>query len=86
MTTDSRQAQGLLAIVVLGPLIFALGALFAMIMGAAAGWAGDLIFPDVFANLSALFWEERVPAWQIGAMLGFIVGFLRVSHPRQKRK
>ena len=65
--------------------MFAIGALIAMVFGAAAGWAGGLIFPEVFVNFSALLWEEPVPAWQIGAMLGFIAGFLRVSQRPRRR-
>ena len=76
---DTRKIKGFFALVLLGPVLIAIGALVAMVLGAAAGWAGGLIFPAVFANMSALLWEDPVPAWQIGAMLGFLAGFLRIS-------
>ncbi|RJY09338.1 hypothetical protein [Aurantiacibacter aquimixticola] len=59
------------------PLLAALLALVLMVMGAAAGWLAGLVFPQVFANLSDMLFGKEVPAWQIGAMFGFIGGFFR---------
>lgn len=69
-----------LAIIVgllLVPLAAALSALVLMVLGAAAGWLGGLVFPQVFANMSQMLFGDAVPAWQIGAMFGFIGGFFR---------
>ena len=73
-----------LGLVLAGPVIFAVVALLAMIFGAAAGWLGGLIFPQVFARLTDVIFGEPIPAWQFGAMLGFIAGFLRASIPNRK--
>ncbi|KLE31326.1 hypothetical protein AAW01_06830 [Aurantiacibacter gangjinensis] len=76
--------KGFVGLVLFGPLVIAVMAILAMIMGAGAGWIAGLIFPQVFENLSDLVFTEEVPAWQIGAMLGFIATFLRVSFPRRR--
>ena len=73
-----------LAGVALLPIIAAIGALIAMVLGAAAGWLGGLIFPQVFERLSTLLFGEAAPAWQIGAMFGFVAGFLRASLPKRR--
>ena len=59
------------------PLVAALSALVLMVLGAAAGWLGGLVFPQVFENMSQMLFGKAVPAWQIGAMFGFIGGFFR---------
>ena len=68
---------GFLVAILLAPLVAAVGALVLMVMGAAAGWLAGLVFPDVFDNMSDMLFGEAVPAWQIGAMFGFIGGFFR---------
>ncbi len=82
----SRSSKGaaLAAVVIAGPLLFAIVALMAMLFGAAAGWLAGLIFPQVFDRLTALIFGDPIPAWQFGAMLGFIGGFLRASIPNRK--
>ena len=77
---------GLLAATVLIPLVAAVGALILMVLGAAAGWLGGLVFPDVFINLSEMLFGKQVPAWQIGAMFGFIGGFFRSFGTRRKSR
>ncbi|NNC58647.1 MAG: hypothetical protein HKO05_01495 [Erythrobacter sp.] len=77
---------GLLVAVVLVPLVAALGALVLMVLGAAAGWLAGLVFPQVFANLSDMAFGKAVPAWQIGAMLGFVGGFFRSFGNRRSNK
>ena len=82
--SNSNKGAVVIGAVVLGPLLFAIGALIAMLFGAAAGWLGGLIFPQVFAKMTALVFGEAIPAWQFGAMLGFVAGFLRASLPKKK--
>ena len=77
---------GLVAAVILVPLVAAIGALILMLLGAAAGWLGGLVFPEVFANLSDMLFGKPVPAWQIGAMFGFIGGFFRSFGNRRTKK
>ena len=76
---------GLLVAAVLVPLVAALGALVLMVLGAAAGWLAGLVFPQVFANLSDMLFGKPVPAWQIGAMFGFIGGFFRSFGNRKSK-
>ncbi len=83
-TSNPNKLVGLIALTVVGPFVFAVAAVIALLLGAAAGWAGGLIFPEVFANLAELVFDKPVPAWQIGAMLGFVAGFLRVSVPKRR--
>ena len=33
---------------------------------------------------ATLFFGEAIPAWQLGAMLGFLATFLRASFPKRK--
>ncbi|MEN3971614.1 hypothetical protein WJS89_02920 [Sphingomicrobium sp. XHP0235] len=80
----NRNPGAVFAAVALLPVVAAVGALIAMVLGAAAGWIGGLIFPQVFDRLSTLLFGEVAPAWQIGAMFGFIAGFLRASAPRRR--
>jgi len=74
-----------LALLLVGPVVVAAIALLSLLFGAVAGWIGGLIFPQVFANLSDLVFGKEVPAWQIGAMLGFVAAFLRSSFRPNKR-
>lgn len=83
MASSGRGAT-FIGIALFGPVIFAVVALIAMLMGAAAGWVGGLIFPQVFERLTTLIFGEAIPAWQLGAMLGFVGGFLRASLPNRK--
>ena len=80
----SRKGRAFLGFILLGPVVFAIVALLAMLMGAAAGWLGGLIFPQVFTRLTELVFGEAIPAWQLGAMLGFVAGFLRASLPNRR--
>ena len=57
--------------------LVALSAVVLMAMGAIAGWLAGVIFPQVFDALATAIFDRAVPAWQIGAMLGFVGGFLR---------
>ncbi|NNC53336.1 MAG: hypothetical protein HKO08_09895 [Erythrobacter sp.] len=81
---ESSRGAALFGIVLVGPILFAIVALIAMLFGAAAGWLGGIIFPQVFDRLTALIFGEAIPAWQLGAMLGFVGGFLRASIPNRK--
>ena len=83
-TRSGSRLAGLAGLVFLGPVIFAVVALIAMLFGAAAGWFGGLIFPEVFRRMTALIFGEAIPAWQFGAMLGFVAGFLRASLPKSR--
>lgn len=84
--TAMEKLIGLLAAVVLVPLVAAVGAVILMLLGAAAGWLGGWVFPEVFANLSDMLFGKQVPAWQIGAMFGFIGGFFRSFGNRRNKK
>ena len=75
-TRNGRLAGALLGALAL-PVLIAIAAVVTLVLGAAAGWAGGWIFPQVFERLSKLVFDEVIPAWQIGAMLGFVAGFLR---------
>ena len=68
-----------LGLLLVGPVVIAAVAVLALVFGAAAGWIGGVIFPNVFERLAKLVFGEAVPAWQLGAMLGFVAGFLRAS-------
>ncbi|WP_435418855.1 hypothetical protein WAB17_04675 [Parerythrobacter aurantius] len=80
MTRSKLQTIGIFLIA--APVVSAVYPLLTLLFGAVAGLIGGLIFPQVFDNLSQLVFGKAVPAWQIGAMLGFVGGFLRaaVSH------
>ena len=80
----SQAGKAFIGFVVLGPVLFAIVALLAMLFGAAAGWLGGLIFPQVFDRLTSLVFGDPIPAWQFGAMLGFVAGFLRASIPNRR--
>ena len=80
----TNKGGAVLGLVMLMPIIAAVGALIAMVMGAAAGWIGGLIFPQVFERMATMLFGEAAPAWQIGAMFGFIAGFLRASAPKRR--
>ncbi|MBX7459035.1 hypothetical protein K3152_12315 [Qipengyuania sp. 1NDH17] len=71
-------------LVLFGPVIIAVVSVLAMLFGAAAGWLAGLIFPQVFERLTTLIFGEEIPAWQLGAMLGFIATFLRTSFPNRR--
>ena len=76
--------RGFLAIVVLAPVFIAVTALVALVAGAAAGWAGEAVFPEVFSRITGAVFGEPIPGWQFGAMLAFVGAFLRVSIPARK--
>ena len=81
------QASGsskFVGLVLFGPVIIAVVSVLAMLFGAAAGWLAGLIFPQVFERLTTLIFGEEIPAWQLGAMLGFIATFLRTSFPNRR--
>ncbi|MBY6015553.1 hypothetical protein KUV75_11650 [Qipengyuania gaetbuli] len=82
--SEVNRGAGLVGLVLLGPVFIAIVSLVAMLFGAAAGWAGGLIFPQVFDRLTTLIFGEAIPAWQLGAMLGFLATFLRASFPKRK--
>lgn len=84
MSTDTKPSRGLIGFLLLGPIVFATVAVLAMLFGAAAGWLGEFIFPQVFERLTALVFGEAIPGWQFGAMLGFVGGFLRASLPKHR--
>ena len=71
-------------LVLFGPVIIAVVSVLAMLFGAAAGWLAGLIFPQVFERLTTLIFGDAIPAWQLGAMLGFIATFLRTSFPNRR--
>ena len=75
-----------LALLLVGPIFVAVVAVLSLFLGAVAGWVGDRIFPEVFANLSELVFGKEIPGWQIGAMLGFVAAFLRSSFRPSGRK
>ncbi|QZD87291.1 hypothetical protein [Qipengyuania psychrotolerans] len=81
---QASKGAALIGFVLAGPILFAIVSLLAMLFGAAAGWLGGLIFPQVFSRLTGAIFGEAIPAWQFGAMLGFVAGFLRASIPNRK--
>ena len=73
-----------IALILFGPIFVAALSVMAMLFGAAAGWLAGLIFPQVFERLTSLIFGDPIPAWQLGAMLGFIATFLRASFPKSR--
>ena len=82
----ARASRGgtLIGLIVFGPVLVAFLSVLAMLFGAAAGWLAGWIFPQVFERLTTLVFGEPIPAWQLGAMLGFIATFLRASFPKNR--
>lgn len=68
----------LLAIVAFAVVLF-LGILAGTALGALAGWVVGLVFSDTMIRLATMIGQPDMPAWQIGAILGFVGGFFRSS-------
>lgn len=61
-------------------VILAFGlALVATVVGAFTGWIVGLMFPGTLSLLSEAMLDKTIPAWQLGAMLGFVGSFFRSS-------
>ena len=67
----------LLVPVLVASLWIAVMSLLMLIVGALSALVGAWAFPQVFEDLSDLLFGRQVPAWQIGAMLGFVGSFFR---------
>lgn len=67
----------------LGALLLAVllfvGALLGTLGGAFAGWTVGLLFPGTLALVSTTIFGSVIPAWQLGAALGFVGSFLSTS-------
>lgn len=77
MSSASTGAQvlGALALIVLA--IF-LVPLLGILVGAFAGWVVGLFFPGTVGLVgSAIAGGATLPAWQVGAILGFVGGFFK---------
>ena len=78
------QKLGFLAVGTMAALAWiALAAVILMVLGAVAGLVAGWVFPQVFDTMAMAAFGKSVPPWQIGAMLGFVGGFLR---PRTYKK
>ena len=70
--------QAVLAILLAAVLLVVaclIGTATGAVIGAIVGWA----FPGTLATLSTALLGSVVPAWQLGASLGFVGGFFRSS-------
>lgn len=65
-------AVGVAALIV---IVAVLGTVF----GAIGGWIVGLMFDETLAKLATAIGLEGTPAWQLGAMLGFVGGFFKSS-------
>lgn len=62
---------GLLAAFFLAPLL-------GIAVGAFAGWVVGLVFPETIGILATIMTGGvTMPAWQVGAILGFVGGFFK---------
>jgi len=66
------------AILVFAALIF-LAPLIGIACGAFGGWVVGHFYPDTLSLISAKLFGEPIPAWQLGAALGFVGGFFKAS-------
>ena len=82
--SEASRGSKFIGLVLFGPILVAILSVMAMLFGAAAGWLAGLIFPQVFERLTTLIFGEGIPAWQLGAMLGFLATFLRASFPKNR--
>jgi membrane protein YqaA with SNARE-associated domain len=62
------------------PALLVLLALLGTIFGAIGGWIVGLFFDETLAKLAMAIGLEGTPAWQLGAMLGFVGGFFKSSN------
>ena len=81
---ETGRGSTFIGLVLFGPILVAILSVIAMVFGAAAGWAAGLIFPQVFERLTTLIFGDPIPAWHLGAMLGFIATFLRASFSKSR--
>jgi hypothetical protein len=77
-------------IIIAGGLVAGLGLVFIGVLlgtmfGALAGWVVGLVFDQTLARVAMMLGVPGTPAWQLGAMLGFLGGFFR-SHLRESSK
>ena len=72
-----------LAVTVLGALgvgfMLFVGSILGTVFGAFGGWFVGLLFDETLALVANVFGVPGTPPWQLGAMLGFVGGFLRTS-------
>lgn len=68
-----------IALFVLAAVLFLIAPLIGIVVGAFAGMVVGWVFDDTMALLAKLIGAPGTPAWQLGAMLGFVAGFFRSS-------
>ena len=56
-----------------------LASILGTVFGAMGGWFVGLLFDETLVLVADMFGISGTPAWQLGAILGFVGGFLRTS-------
>ena len=74
---------GLIA-VAMAVLIFA-APLWGVFLGAFCGWIVGYVFDETFAMWRVYFGLQQFVPWQIGAMLGFVGGFLKAPQTNNSK-
>ena len=72
MLDTAASILGVILLLFVWPIVAVLG-------GSFAGWIVGLVFPSTFELSLARFSLDSFQPWQIGAILGFIGGFLKTS-------
>lgn len=73
-------AIGIVLGLMLAAFLILLSPLIGISLGAFAGWVVGFFFPGTIGLVgSAITGGVVIPAWQVGAMLGFVGGFFK-SH------
>lgn len=74
----STNFLSIVGMAVLTALAFFAGPLVGILLGAFAGWVVGLFFPGTLSLIGAAITASTVvPAWQVGAILGFVGGFFK---------
>lgn len=75
----SEALGGIVAIIAAFALIFFMPVI-GVLLGAFSGWAVGVFFTEtIMTTLSGFGFSASVSMWQLGATLGFIGGFFRIS-------
>jgi len=70
-------AVGILVLIFFAPLL-------GIVFGAFAGWVVGLFFPHTLDLVGQRIFGEAIPAWQLGAALGFVGAFFKSTTTRNK--
>lgn len=74
----SQELINALSAILLGLIFIFVVPLIGVVVGAFSGWVVGSIFPGTVALIgSAISGGATVPAWQVGAVLGYVGGFFK---------